>query len=135
MSASMLTQLVIEGLMIYIGFKWACKLFTVDNRRWGFFIAIAVFMLLKLKQSYFGTWSVDTALILTAYVAVGVGLKTMAKPDPSESGDGSVGGGEARQVHGEAAKDKGDAQEDKDEVPEDKDEVPEDKNGQGNNQN
>lgn len=132
MSASMLTQLVIEGLMIYIGFKWACKLFTVDNRRWGFFIAIVIFMLLKLKQSYFGTWSVDTALILTGYVAVGVGLKTLAKPDPSESdggsAGGSAGGGKALKDSGEVAKDNGDAHEDRAEVPEDKDD-------QGNNQN
>ena len=82
----MTTQLVLQALMIAIGYFGISRLVAIDQRKYGIAVCFAVNMLLILLQSHISPWPFGVPILLSSYVALGVWCKAVYKPDlPSNS--------------------------------------------------
>jgi hypothetical protein len=82
----MTTQLVLQALMLAIGYFGVSKLVAIEHRKYGIAVCFVVNILLIMLQSYISPWPFGVPIMLSSYVALGVWCKAVYKPDqPSNS--------------------------------------------------
>ena len=82
----MSTQLVLQALMIVIGYFGVSRLVAIEHRKYGLGVCFVVNMLLIMLQSHINPWPFGMPILLSSYVALGVWCKAVYKPDlPSNS--------------------------------------------------
>ena len=85
----MATDFTLKIIMLLIGYFGVSRLFPHRIQVWGFFVAIVIVALLTMLQSVIAPWPLGIPTFLLAYVAFGVGLRSMRKPHNSGDAGGS----------------------------------------------
>jgi len=82
----MTTQLVLQALMIAIGYFGVARLVAIEHRKYGLGVCFVVNILLIMLQSHISPWPLGMPILLSSYVALGVWCKAVYEPDlPSNS--------------------------------------------------
>lgn len=86
----MLLDLGLKALMLFIGYRYLAPYFEKEQRVWGIGIGLAIVFVLQMLQSYIHPWPFGIPILLSAYVAYGVGVNGLFKREkPDDNGGGN----------------------------------------------
>jgi uncharacterized membrane protein YdjX (TVP38/TMEM64 family) len=77
----MLFQILIQSLMLVIGYTLVSRLIAAELRSWGLFAGVCLYFL----QTTVAPWPFGVPLTLCAFIAFGVGCKAGIRPDKPDS--------------------------------------------------
>jgi len=78
--------LTIEFLAVIFGYQYVSQFVVPSKRLWGIAVFFGITLLLPMLSTYIGPWPFGIPLLLAAYVAGGVGIKALYRPDPIDEG-------------------------------------------------
>lgn len=85
--------LLLELLAVIVGYKYVSAYVRPSSHWVGFVVYGLITMALPALSTVINPWPLGIPILLSAYVALGIGVKTIYKPDTGESGGGGSGRG------------------------------------------
>lgn len=77
----MLFQIIIESLMLVIGYMAVAPFIAAEQRSWGLFLGVCLYF----GQTLLAPWPFGVPLTLCAFIAFGVGCKSAYDPNKPEA--------------------------------------------------